>query len=711
MPAPYPRTAHRPAHRPSWHPHRRGAALTIAATLALAGPLTALPSSGATTVEDTEAIAPREAVYGYFVDTYHRNTEEFTTAEANPAIGVLSGMLEVWQPGTEWHNGTVLDEQVHEANIAQNLEIAETRTSAEEDYAYIIDRRHQSYSALEGLGPYAAEFRSAMNAGTTIPDEVPADASTVVYDDDGNANGAWADVDSELGNVTLLVNTVRGWYTTSNNAKNFYQYPRPFRWAGAEHVVIPSLEPRRAPEENAHTDGGFPSGHTNAAFLASLALAHAVPQQYGELVENAAAMGHSRIVAGMHSPLDVVGGRVLATAIAASVLNNPEYADVPEAAHEDAQVWIQDSSVAAELATDVASQEEYRARAAAYEAAMVEGFGQTGDTTVPAVVPKGAEVLVESRFPYLDTDQRRWLLRSTAIESGYPILDDAEGWGRLNLFAAAHGFGAFDSDVAVTLDAAEGGVSAADVWRNDIAGPGSFTLDGTGTLTLTGDNAHTGGTALDGGSLVAASPTALGSGDVRVSGGELVDATEATVAVEGDYLQGGDGVLTLSAGGDVPALAITGAASFDGTLRVELPEGTSVEEPIILATYGSLEADARFTAFEVTGADAEDVTLTYGEGTLTLQAAADTPTPTPTDDADPTPTGEPEPTPSDPAEEEPTTDDTGDDEPSAGGTPVGALPDTGIGARTGAFVATALALLGLGGAAVAVSRRRVAQRG
>ena len=33
--------------------------------------------------------------------------------------------------------------------------------------------------------------------------------------------------------------------------------------------------------------------------------------------------------------------------------------------------------------------------------------------------------------------------------SGYPILDvdDAEGWGRLNLFAAADGYGAFDGDV------------------------------------------------------------------------------------------------------------------------------------------------------------------------------------------------------------------------------------------------------------------------
>ena len=49
-------------------------------------------------------------------------------------------------------------------------------------------------------------------------------------------------------------------------------------------------------------------------------------------------------------------------------------------------------------------------------------------------VPKGAEVLLETRFPYLNADQRRWILYSTGLPSGYVFLDDAEGWGRLNLY-------------------------------------------------------------------------------------------------------------------------------------------------------------------------------------------------------------------------------------------------------------------------------------
>lgn len=93
---------------------------------------------------------------------------------------------------------------------------------------------------------------------------------------------------------------------------------------------------------------------------------------------------------------------------------------------------------------------------------MTYNMPQTGDATRPMTVPKGAEVLLETRFPYLDDTQRRWVLYSTGLPSGYVFLDDAEGWGRLNLYEAGNGYGSFDVDVTVNMDASKGGFYAFD---------------------------------------------------------------------------------------------------------------------------------------------------------------------------------------------------------------------------------------------------------
>lgn len=709
-------------HRTPHHHVRRGVALALTTVLATGG----VVATAAAAPSDASPIAPREAAYGFFVDAYSGNTAANMTVGSNPAIGVLAGMLDLWQPGATWDTGVKLDADVLDANIARNVQIAADRTEAESTYAYLIDRRNQSYSAIDGLGENAAAFRAAMQAGTTIPDEVPADASTVVYNDLGNANGQWADTTAPLGSLVQLVNTVRGDFTTSNNAKNFYSYPRPFRWVD-DSVLIPSLLPRRSPDSQAATDGGFPSGHTNAAFMASLALADAVPSDYSSLVENAAAMGHSRIVAGFHSSLDVISGRMLGTALAAAVLNNPASADVRTQAHADTDAFV---ATLGDQAPEFASQAEYEARAAAYEQGVVEGFAPIGDTTVPAVVPKGAEVLLETRLPYLDADQRRWVLQSTALPSGYPVMDDVEGWGRLNRFAAANGFGALDTDVAVTMSAEAGGFSAADTWRNDISGTGSLTLSGTGVLTLAGANSYTGGTHVDGGNLVAESATALGGGDVTVSDGELAETSTSPLHVAGDLELTSEAGLRLTL--EVPAadpapaadiataavdasgaLAVDGAASLGGTLTVDgaadLPVGTEVPLVSSAASIGT------FSDVVVPGLPADRVAeLRYAADGVTLAIVAAAVEPTPTAEPSASPTQEPTQAPS----EQPTstatasagavaTDPTAADpaDPTIAAAASGSLASTGA-SGTPALLLSALVALGLGAALLTARRRR-----
>ncbi|QHA08580.1 hypothetical protein GQF42_39700 [Streptomyces broussonetiae] len=137
---------------------------------------------------------------------------------------------------------------------------------------------------------------------------------------------------------------------------------------------------------------------------------------------------------------------------------------------------------------------------------------------VPLTVPQGAEVLLEAPLPCPGVDRRREVLRTTALPFGCVLLDGLEQWGRLDLFAAADGYGAFDTDVTVTLDASAGGLSVADAGRNDIDVRGGLTERGTGTLTPTGRNRYTGGTVLVQGTLVAGGKDAR-HGDVRITDG------------------------------------------------------------------------------------------------------------------------------------------------------------------------------------------------
>ncbi|MFB8894030.1 phosphatase PAP2 family protein [Microbacterium plantarum] len=582
---------------------RTGIPLAVAAlavtTLALG--VAAPANAAADDLLDENAIAPHAAPYGTFVDVYTANSSANTTPETNPAIGVLSGMLDLWQPGATWDTGRATDvgAAVLDANIARNVEVARTRTAADETAAWIFDRRHQSYSAIDGLGPAASAFREAMNAGTTIPDAIPADATTVRYDDAGNASGRWADPNSELGSVVALVDTVRGPSASSNPSKNFFSYKRPFRWVD-DSIIVPALMPVRKPDSEAASDGGFPSGHTNAAYLASFALADAAPQYQDLLIANAAEIGDSRIVAGMHSSLDVIGGRVLATALAAASLNDPANAELRAAASAEAQGLI--DTLPAPASTSTLDDADYDALAQRYRDRMTYGLPSTGVAGLPARVPAGAEVLLEHRLPYLDAEQRRWVLHSTAIDSGHAVLDDPEGWGRLNLFDASNGYGAFDTDVTVTMDAGSGGFAAADEWRNDIDGSGSLTKDGSGTLVLSGDNTYTGGTIVDDGIVQATSPTALGTGDLSVTGGSLVEATSG-LAVGGDFTQAKDAALELSVENAAPALSIAGTATLGGTLRVGLP-AEAPASPLRLIAYGARAADTTFDAVELTGAGA-----------------------------------------------------------------------------------------------------------
>src|SRR6266700_5684923 len=233
---------------------------------------------------------------------------------------------------------------------------------------------------------------------------------------------------------------------------------------------------------NPYGDGAFVSGHTNLAANQVLGLAFLVPQQYKDLLARAADLGNNRILAGMHSPLDVIGGRVEATAIVATNIYNALYDTngnrldwtnpANAAAYAVYQAYTQTqkylaqscgtSSVEACIEKTEAKAEHEADRdrhgdrksddfnldpddTRGYTYRMTYGLALANNAHSPESVPVQAQVLLLTRFPYLTDQQRTEILRDTALPSGFALLDGNtwDGWGRLNLYAAVKGHDSF----------------------------------------------------------------------------------------------------------------------------------------------------------------------------------------------------------------------------------------------------------------------------
>jgi autotransporter-associated beta strand protein len=593
-----------------------------------------------------------------FVDTIasnQRGDARYATLATNAGVRILGGFLNIWKPLTEivdagvtapavdsfpavvasvWTgvpndgtpNGTVVNAAVHQANIDYVVKATSNRTAEQALQAYLDDRRGKGYSITDGMGPLTAAYRAAAQQTTTIT-EVAADATTKLYNDGGNNTGVAGSANASFGNVVDLTNLV-GNNASTEPAKRFYKYARPYRWSSSV-VLLPALVPAKS--TTPATDGGFTSGHTAEAVRDAVAMAYAVPERFQEMLSRGLELGEMRILAGMHSPLDVVSGRMLGQASAAANLADPANAAKKAAAVAQAHATLMaatnttaDTFAAYAQSGTIANDRfaDYATNKANYLRRSTFGFAQIATTTAAAVVPKGAEVLLETRQPYLSEAQRRVVLKTTALASGYPVMDDAEGWGRLNLFAAADGYASFSGNVTIVMDATKGGFNAVDRWRNDISGAGKLIKQGTGTLKLAGANTWSGGTELTAGTLQGDSVAAFGNGDVYVSGGTLVANAPSALKLAGKYTQlSGNTTLELdlagASAGSAGSLTVSGTATIaGGTLRIKFANGYKPKAGDVLTviTAGSLKG--KFTSITVDGFS--NVTSNYGGTTLTL---------------------------------------------------------------------------------------------
>ncbi|MEO6867754.1 MAG: phosphatase PAP2 family protein [Gaiellales bacterium] len=111
-----------------------------------------------------------------------------------------------------------------------------------------------------------------------------------------------------LHDALMMVNTV------TQTAKAGAARKRPF-------IVDPTLP---LVVDKPGNNPSYPSGHTTAAFAASMVLAHLMPDRRDEFMGNAFEASWARLYAGVHFPTDVIAGAKLATTVTRHLIDTAD---------------------------------------------------------------------------------------------------------------------------------------------------------------------------------------------------------------------------------------------------------------------------------------------------------------------------------------------------------------------------------------------------
>ncbi|WP_334311409.1 acid phosphatase [Pectobacterium sp. A5351] len=230
-------------------------------------------------------------------------------------------------------------------------------------------------------------------------------------------------------------------------AKLHFDYPRPFLQQNNTIHLVPDTAVISDKKPYTASGGAFPSGHASSGYTDALLLAEMLPERFVPLIDRGARYGYSRIVLGVHYPLDVIGSRMIAERNVAHYLNDPQYRRLFEQAKTELRSALEKTcgTTLSNCAKSAPQDDPYAApeMKTFYHYTMTYGLPAQPGTASPISVPAGAEVLLEAVLPHLSAAQRRNLMVKTALPDGYPLsgTPDDKGmqnfWQRLNLHDAA----------------------------------------------------------------------------------------------------------------------------------------------------------------------------------------------------------------------------------------------------------------------------------
>ncbi len=211
-----------------------------------------------------------------------------------------------WQAPTDAaHGGKVLDAKTME--LDQNLAVAINHKAAED-----LDNKGLNAQRKRAL------VDSDLQAEETMPDAL------------GPVLGAYMSEGLKQGKLNAVADVFSFNAASTYASKRAAMHPRPYlnraesSFGGTNDLagLSATLNIKQSPSWLEHVPGysnlqknsSYPSGHTTGAYSWGIALAGMIPELAPQIMARTSEAGNNRIVLGVHYPLDIMGGRIGASA-------------------------------------------------------------------------------------------------------------------------------------------------------------------------------------------------------------------------------------------------------------------------------------------------------------------------------------------------------------------------------------------------------------
>lgn len=389
-----PTTVRRPANRMRRRVTCRMAAAVMASTALLAPVAVATsPASAAPACAFAPTAVPASADF-----TPAEKAAPFSTSAPRDHIGLLDGF-------------SSLSPLVRQQNLAEAVIVNNTASPATARAAVNDNYAIEGPTIFDALGStLTPAFFAALRAG-----QLPKTSSLLLGDE-----------------------SLAGQRITTSKEKKYFQYKRPFE-------VVPQLirhygDSRPDLYESVRGSGSYPSGHTTWGYTEAFLIAAMLPELGPQILARGAEYGYHRIVLGVHYPLDVIGGRMVAQATAAELLGDSRFAGLFAQARTELRSVLA-ARVGApidEVVTCRPSGVPTSAALSTYRQRETYSFVSIDPRPDAVAVPAGAENLIRAAHPGLDDAQLRAILARTALPGGYPLDKSGPtgGWQRLDIARA-----------------------------------------------------------------------------------------------------------------------------------------------------------------------------------------------------------------------------------------------------------------------------------